>query len=70
MRSRASCSSAIRPLNHSVVPRLRSTLSERDLNAGETLDDYATFMTYLEAVNVIEMSATGICQTGLLRAVG
>jgi predicted homoserine dehydrogenase-like protein len=41
-------------------------VAKRDLEAGETLDEYGMFMTYGEAVNVEEMSAGRLLPEGLV----
>jgi predicted homoserine dehydrogenase-like protein len=41
-------------------------VAKRDLRAGETLDDYGMFMTYGEAVNTEEMSASRYLPEGLV----
>jgi predicted homoserine dehydrogenase-like protein len=41
-------------------------VAKRDLNAGETLDEYGMFMTYGEAVNADEMSAGEYLPEGLV----
>jgi predicted homoserine dehydrogenase-like protein len=41
-------------------------VAKRDLNAGETLDDYGMYMTYGEAVNVDEMSQKRYLPEGLV----
>ncbi len=42
------------------------TVAKRDLNAGEVLDDYGMYMTYGEAVNADEMSASRYLPEGLV----
>ena len=41
-------------------------VAKKDLEAGETLDDYGMYMTYGEAVNVEEMSAGRYLPEGLV----
>ena len=41
-------------------------VAKRDLNAGDTLDEYGMYMTYGEAVNVDEMSARRYLPEGLV----
>ncbi len=41
-------------------------VAKRDLDAGETLDEYGMFMTYGEAVNVDEMSESRYLPEGLV----
>jgi predicted homoserine dehydrogenase-like protein len=41
-------------------------VAKRDLRAGETLDDYGMYMTYGEAVNAAEMSASRYLPEGLV----
>jgi predicted homoserine dehydrogenase-like protein len=41
-------------------------VAKRDLKAGEVLDDYGMYMTYGEAVNVEEMSASRYLPQGLV----
>jgi predicted homoserine dehydrogenase-like protein len=53
-----------RPLGGPVVEVC--AVAKRDLNAGETLDDYGEYMTYGEAVNADEMSAGRYLPEGLV----
>ena len=41
-------------------------MAKRDLQAGETLDEYGMYMTYGEAVNADEMSARRYLPEGLV----
>jgi len=54
-----------RPLGGPVVEVC--AVAKRDLNAGEVLDDYGMYMTYGEAVNSDEMSASRYLPEGLVQ---